>query len=84
MDLLCESQKLLYVSIILKRKLSNMEEKCNLQWDLISTYYSPKMLGKKIVPTNTKYTRKSLIKKNIPGDRFFFPRKSQNFRISVS
>ena len=47
MDLICESQKLLYVSIILKRKLSNMEEKCNLQWDLISTYYSPKMFGKK-------------------------------------
>ena len=47
MDLICESQKLLCVSIILKRKLSNMEEKCNLQWDLISTYYSPKMFGKK-------------------------------------
>ena len=75
MDLLCESQKLLYVSIILKRKLSNMEEKCNLQWDLISTYYSPKMFGKKSFLRIPNILENLLLKRTFQEIDFFSQEK---------
>ena len=56
-----------------------MEEKCNLQWDLISTYYSPKMFGKKSFLRIPNILENLLLKRTFQ-EIDFFPKKKLKFQ----